>query len=129
MLGDLPRGKSQTALAWGLRGRFHQCPKRDKNGDNDPGLGAQGFGCLHPTRLHPWVCLQESPWPHPRQHLRAQSARACAAFVFLEASAGPVGPVLSGFFIPLFLIRGGYKIHRRPNYHPPWPDPPVRPKT
>ena len=80
MLGDLPRGKSQTALAWGLRGRFHQCPKRDKNGDNDPGLGAQGFGCLHPTRLHPWVCLQESPWPHPRQHLRAESARACAAF-------------------------------------------------
>ena len=70
MLGDLRRGKSQTALAWGLRGRFHQCPKRDKNGDNDPGLGAQGFGCLHPTRLHPWVCLQESPWPHPRQHLR-----------------------------------------------------------
>ena len=107
MLGDLPRGKSQTALAWGLRGRFHQCPKRDKNGDNDPGLGAQGFGCLHPTRLHPWVCLQESPWPHPRQHLRAESARACAAFGFLEASAAQRAPVLSGYFIPLFFIRGG----------------------
>ena len=82
MLGDLPRGKSQTALSWGLDDRFHQCPKRDKNGDNDPGLGAQGFGCLHPTRLHPWVCLQESPWPHPRQHLRAQSARAWLVFFF-----------------------------------------------
>ena len=46
MLGDLPRGKSQTALAWGLRGRFHQCPKRDKNGDNDLRQGVRGFGCL-----------------------------------------------------------------------------------
>ena len=108
MLGDLPRGKSQTALAWGLRGRFHQCPKRDKNGDNDPGLGAQGFGCLHPTRLHPWVCLQESPWPHPRQHLRAESAALLCAFFCFKRKRAPVGPVLSGYFIPLFFIRGGY---------------------
>ena len=110
MLSDLPRGKSQTALAWGLRGRFHQCPKRDKNGDNDPGLGAQGFGCLHPTRLHPWVCLQESPWPHPRQHLRAQSARACAAFVFLEASAGSGAQFCPAFLFPFFLF-GGVTLH------------------
>ena len=111
MLGDLPRGKSQTALAWGLRGRFHQCPKRDKNGDNDPGLGAQGFGCLHPTRLHPWVCLQESPWPHPRQHLRAESARACAAFGFLEASAGSGAQFCPAILFPCFLF-GGVTHHR-----------------
>ena len=106
MLGDLPRGKSQTALAWGLRGRFHQCPKRDKNGDNDPGLGAQGFGCLHPTRLHPWVCLQESPWPHPRQHLRAESARACAAFFSASSLKSRSRLFVIGLFISFFFIRG-----------------------
>ena len=114
MLGDLPRGKSQTALAWGLRGRFHQCPKRDKNGDNDPGLGAQGFGCLHPTRLHPWVCLQESPWPHPRQHLRAQSARPW--LVFFSPSLKPVEKAFCDWLIYfIFFYRGGLRrlVHRR----------------
>ena len=41
MLGDLPRGKSLTALAWGLHDRFHQCPKRDMKRDmsTDPQSG------------------------------------------------------------------------------------------
>ena len=108
MLGDLPRGKSLTALPWGLHDRFHQCPKRDKNGDNDPGLGTQGFGCLHPTRLHPWVCLQESPWPHPRQHLRAQSARAW--LVFFSPRFKPVEKAFCDWLIYfIFFYPGGLR--------------------
>ena len=29
-------------------------------------------------------------------------------FWFFGSECGPVGPVLSGYFIPLFFIRGGY---------------------
>ena len=69
MLGDLPRGKSQTALAWGLHHRPHQSAKRDKNGDNDLNEGVRGFGCLHPTRLHPVQSRQESSLQIYRSHL------------------------------------------------------------
>ena len=35
---------------------------------------------------------------------------ACVLFFCFQASAAPVGPVLSGYFIPLFFIRGGYEL-------------------
>ena len=66
--------------------------------------------CLHPTRLHPWVCLQESPWPHPRRHLRAESVGRSSPFFCLLQAGRVWGRFLSGFFISFFLVRGGYYV-------------------
>ena len=60
-------------------------------------------------------CAFRSHHGHTHGGISARSPLRPLCFFFVQASAAPVGPVLSGYFIPLFFIRGGYGPQQ-----PPW---------
>lgn len=63
-------------------------------------------------------CPEESPWPHPRQHLRAQSARPWLVFFFALAQAGPRA-FCDWLIYFIFFYPGGLRVALDPG-HQSW---------
>ena len=106
MLGDLPRGKSQTALAWGLDDRFINARSVIKTVTTTQAWARRDSDAfILPDYIH--GCAFRSHHGHTSGYIRARSPLGPVLLLVFWKRVRPSGPSFVRLFYSPFFYSGG----------------------